>query len=118
MPEEATCPRLDALEQDQLQGGFKLAKAESRSSRMRGLARLDSMPSNYGLLIPRCSSVHTFTMRFDLDLIWLDKAGDAIRIDRNVGPRRMRSCRGAKSVVEVNSGEGESFAEAMQAGSR
>ena len=42
---------------------------------MKGLAKLDELPETLALHIPRCRSVHTFTMRFPLDLIWLDKAG-------------------------------------------
>ena len=57
---------------------------------MKGLARLDSMPEWVALHIPRCRSVHTFTMRFPLDLIWLDKAGGVVRVDRAVPPRRLK----------------------------
>jgi uncharacterized membrane protein (UPF0127 family) len=64
--------------------------------RLRGLA--------YGppavLLLPRCRSVHTFGMRYPLDLYWLN--GDRIvRIDRDVPPGRIRTCRRARSVLEV-----------------
>ena len=76
---------------------------------MRGLARLDSMPDWIALHIPRCRSVHTFTMRFPLDLIWLDKAGGVVRVDRSVPPRRLRSCWRARSVVEANAGTADAF---------
>ena len=46
------------------------------------------MPRGYALHIPRCRSVHTFTMRFPLDLIWLGKDGDVVRVDRDVAPNR------------------------------
>lgn len=52
------------------------------------------------LEIPRCRSVHTFGMRHPLDLYWL--AGDRIvRVDYAVGPRRVRTCLRARSVLEV-----------------
>jgi hypothetical protein len=76
---------------------------------MRGLARLDALPAAAALHIPRCRSVHTFTMRFALDLVWLDREGGVVRIDRAVPPRRLRTCLRARSVVELNAGEADGF---------
>jgi uncharacterized membrane protein (UPF0127 family) len=76
---------------------------------MKGLAKLDELPSSLALHIPRCRSVHTFTMRFPLDLIWLDKAGEVVRIDPSVPPRRLKTCLGARSVIEANGGTAERF---------
>ena len=59
------------------------------------------------LLLPRCRSVHTFGMRFALDLVWLDGAGRVVRIDRGVRPWRVRSCRAARCVLELPSAEGD-----------
>jgi hypothetical protein len=39
-------------------------------------------------------------MRFALDLVWLDADDRVVRLDRDVRPNRMRSCRRARSVVE------------------
>jgi uncharacterized protein len=55
------------------------------------------------LLLPRTRSVHTFGMRYALDLHWLDAEGRTIRVDRNVRPGRVRTCRGARQVLEVPS---------------
>jgi len=76
---------------------------------MKGLAKLDAMPRETALHIPKCWSVHTFTMRFPLDLIWLDKAGEVVRVDSNVPPRRLRTCVRARSVVEANAGTAGAF---------
>ncbi len=103
------CPRLDGLETRALPGGLRVATACRRDERMRGLARLDAMPAEYALLIPRCRSVHTFTMRFPLDLIWLGRDGAPVRVDRAVPPNRMRSCVKARSVVEANAGTADAF---------
>src|SRR5689334_10769933 len=86
------CPRLDALPLQTLGDHWKLAKATKATTRMRGLMALSAMPDNYALQIPKCTSVHTFFMRFDLDLIWLDKEGQVVRVDRAVEPRKMKSC--------------------------
>jgi uncharacterized protein len=62
------------------------------------------------LLVPRCRSVHTFGMRFALDLVWLDACGAVVRVDRGVRPCRVRSCRAARSVLELRSGPAEELA--------
>lgn len=107
------CERLDALPGRQLDDGLRVAEASTRAARMKGLARLDAMRPGHGLHIPRCRSVHTFTMRFPLDLIWLGADGQPVRIDRDVAPRRFRMCLRARSVVEVNAGAADRFAAAL-----
>jgi hypothetical protein len=77
--------------------------ASSPTERLRGIA-LRRAPPGEGLLIPGCRSVHTFGMRFALDLFWLDGEGDLVRLDRAVAPRRIRSCRDASAVLEVPHG--------------
>jgi uncharacterized membrane protein (UPF0127 family) len=67
------------------------------------------MPASMALHIPKCWSVHTFTMRFPLDLIWLDKRGGVVRVDENVPPRRVRTCVRARSVVETRGGASGAF---------
>jgi uncharacterized membrane protein (UPF0127 family) len=103
------CPRLDALPARTLDGGLRVAEAHNRAARMKGLARLDAMPAATALHIPRCRSVHTFTMRFPLDLVWLDKRGAVVRVDHDVKPRRLKSCIRARSVVEARAGSGDAF---------
>ena len=73
----------------------------------RGLRRLVGLigrrdwPVGVALEIPRCRSVHTVGMRFALDLVWLDSERSVVRVDRAVRPWRVRSCRGARSVLEL-----------------
>ena len=83
----ASAERLGGLPGRDLPGGLRIAEARTRAARMKGLAKLDEMPATTALHIPRCRSVHTFTMRFPLDLIWLDKAGEG-RADRSRACRR------------------------------
>ena len=74
--------------------------ATSRRARLLGLAWLRAVPPSCALLLPRCRSVHTFGMRFALDLVWLDGDGAVVRVDRSVPPRRVRWCRSARAVLE------------------
>jgi uncharacterized protein len=112
----ASTERLDSLPGRELPGGLRIAEARTRAARMKGLARLDDMPETTALHIPRCRSVHTFTMRFALDLIWLDKAGHVVRIDPRVPPRRLKSCLRARSVIEARGGTADAFVAAGLAG--
>jgi uncharacterized membrane protein (UPF0127 family) len=86
--------------------------ARSRRERLVGLALRRAAPDG-GLLIPQCRSVHTFGMRFAIDLVWLGPAGEVVRADLAVRPRRVRSCRAAVAVVEVAAGEARGMIRAM-----
>jgi uncharacterized membrane protein (UPF0127 family) len=104
-----TSERLAGLPVRELDGGLMVAEASSRKARMHGLAKLDELPPGEALHIPKCFSVHTFTMRFPLDLIWLDKSGKPVRVDRAVKPSRLKTCLRARSVVECNAGHADAF---------
>src|SRR5262245_36800974 len=83
--------------------GFRVPVADTRRSRLLGLALLDRERAGEGLLIPRTRSVHTFGMRFPLDLIFLDARGTVVEIRRQVPPHRVARCPRAESVLELPS---------------
>jgi uncharacterized membrane protein (UPF0127 family) len=83
---------------------MEIVVADSFRRRLVGLAWSRS-PRAPALLFPRCRSVHTFGMRFALDLVWVDGLGRIVRVDRAVAPGRMRACRAAAGVVEMPSRE-------------
>src|SRR4051812_36318566 len=80
--------RLDRLPRRTLPGGRRLAAAVTWRARLLGLAGLGVLSARDGLLLPVCRSVHTFGMRFALDLVWLGADGRPVRVDRAVPPRR------------------------------
>jgi uncharacterized protein len=75
--------------------------AVTRRSRLLGLAFLDREEARAGLLIPACRSVHTFGMRFDLDLAFLGEDWSVVATRRAVPPRRTVFERGARAVLET-----------------
>jgi uncharacterized membrane protein (UPF0127 family) len=79
-------------------------------ARLLGLAGLRREQVAAGLLIPRCASVHTFGMRFDLDLVFLDRSGRPLAVALGVRPRRIAWRRGAATVLEIPSSQGGEFA--------
>jgi uncharacterized membrane protein (UPF0127 family) len=79
--------------------------AKSLWARTRGLLGRKGLPPGEGLLIPRTSSIHTFFMRFPIDVVFLDR-GLAVRsIARGVRPFRIVIRVGSKSVLELAAGE-------------
>jgi uncharacterized membrane protein (UPF0127 family) len=81
--------------------GCDVRCARDPLARLVGLTGLRTLPPATGLLLPRTRSVHTFGMRFPLDLVWLDRQERVVRIDRDVRPWRVRSCRRAHAVMEL-----------------
>jgi len=89
--------------------GHEVSVAQNFRARLLGLAFLSREQVGGGLLIPRCASVHTFGMRFSLDLFFLDERGEPLAIRRHVSPCRVVFARGAAAVLEVPSPAGGEF---------
>ncbi|HET9184613.1 MAG TPA: DUF192 domain-containing protein [Solirubrobacterales bacterium] len=81
--------------------GREVPVASGRRARLLGLSGLRREDAPDGLLIPRCRSVHTFGMRFALDLVFLDGRGRPLAVRRSVPPRRLAWHRGAAAVLEL-----------------
>ena len=75
--------------------------AVTARARLLGLALLDRGLAGEGLLIPRCRSVHTFGMRFALDLVFLTAEGRVLTLRREVPPGRIARRWGTDSVLEL-----------------
>jgi uncharacterized protein len=83
--------------------------ADGFRTRLRGLAWRRRSQAGPGLLIPRCSSIHTFGMRFELDVFFLDSGGRVLVVRRRVPSRRILWCSGAAAVLEIPAAEGGEF---------
>ena len=94
--------RLQGLPSRVLEDGLVVHEAASLRARLLGLALLPrgALPPGHALRIPGCRSVHTFGMRFPIDVMFLDGRGRAMRVERDVGRRRVLACRGAFAVLE------------------
>jgi uncharacterized membrane protein (UPF0127 family) len=75
--------------------------------RMKGLLGKRELATGEGLLIQPAPSIHTFFMRFPIDVVFLAKNGKVMKVAANVGAWRMRSCRHAFAVLELAAGEAE-----------
>jgi uncharacterized membrane protein (UPF0127 family) len=76
--------------------------AQSRSARRRGLLGRDGCEA--ALLLPGCRWVHTFGMRFAIDVAFCDRNGTVLRIVRMPPNRMGRPCLGARVAVEASEG--------------
>ena len=77
----------------------------SLGRRLGGLLGRSSLAPGRAVLLSPCGSVHTFGMRFDLDLIFLNADGRIVRIARGVRRHRIvAGGRGARSVIEMQAG--------------
>jgi uncharacterized protein len=85
----------------------EIVVARTRLARLLGLALRRAPPDGWALLIPRCCSIHTFGMRFAIDVVFLGAGGRVLRVERAVRPGRVVSCRGAAGVLELAAGASE-----------
>lgn len=82
----------------------QLEVADNSYTRRKGLLGRDSLPVGAGLWIFPCESVHTFAMRFPIDLVYLDRNHIVRKVRSNVPPRRISACFTAHSILELPAG--------------
>jgi uncharacterized protein len=90
-------------------GGKELATdvtvAASFTSRLRGLLGRASLPAGQGLLIKPCKGIHTFFMKFPIDVVFLDRGNRVVALHPSLPPNRMtRIYLKAASVLELPAG--------------
>ena len=74
-------------------------------TRMRGLLGRSSLPSGQGILLRPAASIHTFFMRFPIDVVFLDDELRVVEIAADLRPWRAAGKRGARAVLELPAGE-------------
>jgi uncharacterized protein len=102
MAGETIAPRLRRLPTAEL-CGRRVRVATGPRARLLGLAYLERREAGLGLLIPNCSSVHTFGMRFALDIVFLDGLGMPLTAYCDVSHRRFVCNLRAAAVLELPS---------------
>jgi uncharacterized protein len=78
--------------------------ADTSAKRSKGLLGRNGLAPGEGLWIVPCESVHTFWMRFAIDLIYLDRLQRIRKIRKSVAPWRISVCLSAHSVIELPAG--------------
>ena len=78
--------------------------ADTSAKRRKGLLGRDSLPTGHGLWIVPCESVHTYGMRFPIDVLYLDRKKRVRKLRRAMLPWRLSLCLSAHSVLELPAG--------------
>lgn len=82
----------------------KLEVAGSGPKRSKGLLGRKGLGEGEGLWIIPCEAVHTFFMRFPIDLIYLDRKHRVKKVRDSVPAWRISGCLSAHSVLELPAG--------------
>ena len=78
--------------------------ADTSAKRRTGLLKHQRLEPGEGLWISPCESVHTFFMKFAIDLVYLDKHKKVRKVRHAVPPWRLSACLMAHSVLELPAG--------------
>ena len=79
--------------------------AVSFRSRLVGLLGRSSLPPGSGLMLEPCRSIHTAFMRFEIDVVYVDRLRQVTKIVPGLKPFRLSGVlRGAAAVIELPAG--------------
>jgi uncharacterized membrane protein (UPF0127 family) len=78
--------------------------ADTSQKRRTGLLKHNSLAAGEGLWIVPCEAVHTFGMKFPIDVVYLSKQKKVLKIRDNMKKSRMSLCLRAHSVLELPAG--------------
>ncbi len=78
--------------------------ADTSAKRRTGLLKHQRLEPGEGLWISPCESVHTFFMKFAIDLVYLDKHRKVRKVRHAVPPWRLSACLTAHSILELPAG--------------
>ena len=84
--------------------GDAVTVADTSATRNVGLLKHQCLNPGEGLWIVPCQSVHTFFMKFAIDLVYLDKRRRVRKIRHAVPAWRASACLRARSVLELPAG--------------
>lgn len=81
-------------------------RATAFMERLRGLMFVPALPEGGGLLLEPESSIHTFFMKFPLDVVYLDRAYRVLRVDHQMPPSRLGPIytKGCHAILELPPG--------------
>jgi uncharacterized membrane protein (UPF0127 family) len=78
--------------------------ADTSEKRRTGLLKHERLEPGEGLWIKPCESVHTFFMKFAIDLVYVDKKHKVRKVRKAVPPWRVSACLTAHSIIELPAG--------------
>jgi uncharacterized protein len=82
----------------------RLSGAFDSTSRKRGLLGRSSLLAGEAIVLAPCSAIHTFKMRFVIDLVYARRDGRVLKVRSGVRPNRISGAVGAFAVIELAAG--------------
>jgi uncharacterized membrane protein (UPF0127 family) len=73
-------------------------------ARRKGLLGRDSFAAGCALVIAPSNAIHTFFMRFPIDVLFVRRDGVVVKVRRNLPPWRTLLALGAYAVIELPAG--------------
>jgi uncharacterized protein len=78
--------------------------ADDSATRRKGLLGRNSLPPGHGIWIVPCSAVHSWGMKFAIDLLYLDRKQRVRKVRHGMAPWSLSMCLLADSVLELPAG--------------
>jgi hypothetical protein len=79
--------------------------AKTFLERLKGLMFITNMEDNTALVLEPCNSIHTFFMRFPIDVIFTSKEGRVLHVIEGMKPFKIsKIVKGARYAIEMPSG--------------
>jgi uncharacterized membrane protein (UPF0127 family) len=78
--------------------------ADTSEKRRTGLLKHTQLDPGTGLWIVPCESVHSFFMKFAIDLVYLDREKKVKKVRHRMVPWRVSACLTAHSILELPAG--------------
>jgi uncharacterized protein len=75
--------------------------ADTSAKRRTGLLKHSQLAPGAGLWIAPCESVHSFWMKFAIDVLYLDRKKRVRKLRKRMVPWRISACLTAHSVLEL-----------------
>ena len=73
-------------------------------TRNRGLLGLDGFQSGRALIIAPTNAIHTWFMRFPIDVVFVARDGRVVKVRHRLRPWRMSGAIGGYAVIELPAG--------------
>lgn len=97
--------KMEIMTKDKILIANEAIEAKSTVQKMKGLMFSSSMQGFDGMLFKRCNSIHTFFMKYPIDILFMNKEMKIVKIIRNLQPWRItRMYFSAYQALEVMGG--------------
>ncbi|MDP4119164.1 MAG: DUF192 domain-containing protein [Bacillota bacterium] len=89
---------------------YNVKIADSFFKRLVGLLNRDKLEDDEGLLLKKCNQIHTIGMRFNIDAVFLNKEGEIVYIEKDMGAGKIsKRIKNACQVLELQAGTADKY---------